>query len=233
MAKSPFMMDVDTDYKEGVNEVRIIPDRKKAAERGVSMKIIGATINALIGGERVAKYTHGSRRYDVRVRLLPSQRTQAEDINDLQLWNNRGELVELKDVVTIIEKPSALSITRRARERAITVFANVAPGKSQADAVTESERVAKEVLPEGYRAVLSGSAQTFRDSFSSLAFIFWLGIIVAYMVLASQFNSYVHPLTVLVALPFSISGALVALWLGRNLLIFSIWSAFFFFLVSF
>src|SRR3989338_8761748 len=110
MAKSPFMMDVDTDYKEGVNEVRIIPDRRKAAERGVSMKTIGETINSLIGGERVAKYTHGSRRYDVRVRLLPSQRTQAQDIENLQLWNNRGELVQLKDVVDITENPTALSI---------------------------------------------------------------------------------------------------------------------------
>ena len=214
MAESNLMVDVDTDYLSGASEIQVFPDREKAAQRGVSIATIGQTINSLIGGERVAKYTHGGKRYDVRIRLIPSQRTQTQDIEQLWVWNNRGEMVQLKDVVTITEKPTALTITRRGRERAITVFANVAPGKSQADAIAEAEHIAKEVLPEGYRAVLSGSAQTFRESFKSLTFVFWLGILVAYMVLGSQFNSFVHPFTVLVALPFSISGALVALWLG-------------------
>jgi len=216
MAQSDLMVDVDTDYLTGVPEVRVRPDRQQAAERGVSIESIGRTINALIGGERVAKFTRGGRRYDVRVRLIPTQRTQAEDIERLWVWNNRGELVQLKDIVSITEKPTLLTITRRNRERAISLFANIAPGKSQASALAEVNRITKEVLPEGYRAVFGGSTQTFRESSQSLVFALWLGVLVAYMVLASQYNSYLHPVTVLLALPFSISGALMGLWVARQ-----------------
>jgi HAE1 family hydrophobic/amphiphilic exporter-1 len=240
MTASPLMVDVDTDYLTGVPEVRVRPNRQAAADRGVSIEMIGRTVNAMIGGERVAKYTRGGRRYDVRVRLIPSQRSQTEDIEHLWVWNNQGELVQLKDVVTIVEQPAPLSITRRNRERAISVFANVAQGKSQADALKEVNRIAKEVLPERklsepsgvpepegfrpdrYHVVFSGSAETFSESFQSLIFALWMGVLVAYMVLGSQYNSYLHPITVLMALPFSISGALGALWLGgQSLNIFS------------
>ncbi|MDP3723379.1 MAG: efflux RND transporter permease subunit [Candidatus Omnitrophota bacterium] len=216
MATSELMVDVDTDYLSGVPEVRVHPDRHRAAERGVSIETMSQTINALIGGERVAKYTRGGRRYDVRVRLLAGQRSEADDIQRLWVWNHHGELVQLKDVVTITERPALLAVTRKDRERAISLFANVAPGQSQAAALAEVERLAKEVLPAGYRIVFSGSAATFRESFQSLFFALWLGILVAYMVLASQFNSYLHPVAVLLALPFSISGALMALWVGRQ-----------------
>ncbi len=216
MRQTGLMVDVDTDYQLGVTEVRVIPNREKAQAYGVDMKAIGDTVNALIGGVRVGKYTRDGRRYDVRARLVSEDRARPEDIEKLYLWNNHGERVKLSEVVDIELKPSLLSITRRGRERAIGVFANVAPGKSQADALDAVTKAAKEVLPEGYRVVLSGSAQVFKESFSSLFFALWLGIIVAYMILASQFNSYVHPFTVLLALPFSISGALFALFLGNQ-----------------
>src|SRR3989338_6031892 len=127
------MVDVDTDYQLGVTEVRVIPNRVKAEERGVDMKAIGDTINALIGGVRVGKYTRDGRRYDIIARLVSENRAKPEDIEKLYVWNNRGEMVKLSEVVDIELKPSLLSITRRGRERAIGVFANVAPGKSQAD----------------------------------------------------------------------------------------------------
>ncbi len=222
MKANPLMVDVDTDYLEGVSEVRVIPDRRRAAERGVSVEAIGRTLNALIGGERVAKYTRGGRRYDVRVRLVPSQRTEAEDIEKLWIWNNRGELVQLKDVVTIEQKLAYLTITRRGRERAISLFANVTPGQSQQAALEAVENISREILPEGYTAVFGGATQTFSESFQSLLFALWLGVAVAYMVLASQYNSYLHPVTILLALPFSVSGALVALWLtGQSLNVYS------------
>ena len=222
MAENPLLVDVDTNYDEGVSEVRVYPDRQKASDRSVSIESIGSTINALIAGERVAKYTRGGRRYDVRVRLLPSQRTKKEDIESLWVWNNHGELVQLKDVVKIEEKPTLLSVTRENRERAIKLYANIAPGKSQADAMAEVQKITKDALPEGYRADYGGSTQTFKESFSSLWFVLWLGILVAYMVLASQFNSYKDPLIILLALPFSISGALIALWVtGQSLNIYS------------
>jgi HAE1 family hydrophobic/amphiphilic exporter-1 len=223
MSKSDLMLDVDTDYLAKIPEIRVQPDRAKADERGVSISTIGSTINSCVGGVRIGKYTREGRRYDVRIRLVPSQRTTSEDMDKLWVWNNRGELVQLGSVINVTSKPTPLTITRRNRERAISIFANVAPGKSQSDALKEAEKIAKSVLPQGYRIVFSGSAQTFKESFSSLALAFWLGILIAYMVLASQFNSYLHPFSVLLALPFSISGAFIALWMfGLSLNIYSI-----------
>ncbi|MBI4343217.1 MAG: efflux RND transporter permease subunit, partial [Candidatus Omnitrophica bacterium] len=213
---SPLMVEVDPDYRTGVPEVRVRPNREAAAARGVSVESIGRAINALIGGVRVGKYTRGGRRYDIRVRLIPSQRAATADIEQLWVWNTHGELVQLKDVVTVTETPALLTITRKDRERAISVFANVAPGQSQAAALAEARRLADEIVPQGHRVVFGGSTETFRESFSSLLFALVLGILVSYMVLGSQYNSYLHPVTVLLALPFSISGALVALWLGRQ-----------------
>lgn len=216
MEETGLMTDVDTDYLLGVEEIHVVPNRDKAQSRGVDMEAIGKSINAQIGGTRVGKYKKDGRRYDVRVRLAEEERQSQEDISHLMLWNNRGEMVSLSDVVDIVRKPSVMSITRKNRERAIGIFANVAPGKSQADALEAVTRIGKEVLPEGYHVVLSGSAKVFQESFSSLFFALWLGILAAYMILASQFNSYVHPFTVLLALPFSMSGALVALFLANQ-----------------
>ncbi len=222
MSESDLMADVDNDYDETVSEVRVVPDRQKASERAVSIESIGQTINALIAGERIAKYTQGGRRYDVRIRLVSTQRAQADDIKELRVWNDRGELVQLKDVINIVEEKTPLTIKRTNRERAISLSANVAPGKSQADAIAAAQKIAKEVLPDNYKAVFTGNTQTFQESFSSLTFVLWLGIIVAYMVLASQFNSYIDPFTVLLALPFSVTGALIALWVtGQSLNIYS------------
>ncbi|MFA6142817.1 MAG: efflux RND transporter permease subunit [Candidatus Omnitrophota bacterium] len=212
MDKSNLMIDVDTDFLAKIPEIRVTPDRHKADSRGVSVANIGSAINALIGGEKIGKYTKDGRRYDVRVRLKPSQRTENEDIERLWVWNNRNELVQLKNVINITEKPTPLTITRRNRERAITIFANVAPGKSQADALKEVGRIAKGVLPEGYKIVFSGSTQSAIESMISLLIAFMLGIMISYMVLASQFNSYLHPISVLVAIFFGISGALLTLW---------------------
>lgn len=216
MVDSGLMIDVDSNYQDDVREVRVYPDRQKANERGVNVEAIGATINSLIAGERVAKYTHAGRRYDVRIRLVADQRLQFNDIEKLWVWNNRGEIVQLKDVVRIDEQGTPLTITRQNRERTINIYANLAPGKSQSDVTEAVNKIVKGVLPEGYRIKPSGSSQVFKESFSSLFFILWLGILVAYMVLASQFNSYIDPFTVLLALPFSVSGALMALWISQQ-----------------
>ncbi len=212
MRSSPYFVDVDTDYLVGMPEVQITPDRRRAADLGVSMQEVGETINSLVGGVRTVKFKDQGRRYDARVRLLADQRLRPEDISTLMVRSRGGELVRLADLVKVEVKPSLLTITRRNRQRAIGVFANVAPGQSQARALQEVGKIARDVLPEGYSVVLSGSAQTFQESFAGLIFALLMGVVVAYMVLAAQFNSFVHPVTVLIALPFSITGALVALW---------------------
>src|SRR5262245_37647429 len=214
MKATGLMTDVDTDYQVGMPEVKVIPDRQKAADLGITMSSIGNTVNAMIGGARVARFKDKGRRYDIRVRLLAEQRDKPDDINRLMIRTASGGLVHLGDVVTIREEPSLQVISHQNRQRAIGVFANVTPGASQAEALKQVERIGKEVLPEGYQVVFSGSAQVYQESMASLAFALVLGLVVAYMVLASQFNSFTHPFTVLLALPFSLTGALVTLWLG-------------------
>jgi multidrug efflux pump len=212
--------DVDTDYRVGMPELRITPNRALAANLGVSVEDIAAAINSLVGGGRVGKYSTGGRRVDVRVRLLAEQRTRPEDIQRLKVRTRSGELVPLSSLVTLVEQPALQSISRKDRERAISIFANVAPGVAQADALDFVEN--KMTLPEGYRPVLDGSSATFKESISSLLFALVLGIIVAYMVLASQFNSFAHPLTVLMILPLTVAGAAFALLVaGKSLNIFS------------
>jgi multidrug efflux pump len=222
MRAGGLVTDVDSDYQVGMPEVRVIPNRNKAADLGISMRTIGETINAAIGGARVGKFKEGGRRFDIRVRLLQSQRQRPEDIERLFVRTGTGDLVRLGDLVTIVQEPTLQAITRKDRQRAITIFANVAAGADQAAALAHARNAAARVLPDGYSAVPSGSSQAFQESTSSLLFAFALGLIVAYMVLAAQFNAFSHPFTVLLALPFSISGALMALWVsGQSLNIYS------------
>ena len=218
LEEAKVVVDVDTDYRLGQPEINVWPNREVAAARGVSVANISDSVNAAIGGLRQGKYTNDGRRYDVRVGLQTAQKISSDDIMQLQVRNIHGELVPIFDVIKVETKPTLQTITRKNRERSISIFANVAPGRSQAEALQLAEEISKEVLPEGYHIVLGGGAQVFKESFDSLKFVIWLGVLVAYMVLASQFNSYVHPITVLLALPFSITGAFYALYLGGQTL---------------
>ncbi len=221
LAKTGLVQDLDSDYEVGMPELRVTPDRHRAADLGVPISEIASSVNALIGGVRVGRYSTGGRRVDVRLRLLAAQRQQGEDITRLKVRSDRGELTPLSALVTTEERPTLLSITRRERERAITVFANVAPGKAQSDALAAVARLGRD-MPEGYRVVLGGASVAFRESMSGLVFALMLGVLVAYMLLVSQFNSLMHPLTILSILPLSLAGAAAALWLtGRTLNIFS------------
>lgn len=221
LAASGLVVDIDTDYRLGMPEIQIEPDRKRAADLGISVEEIATALNSLVGGVRVGKYSTGGRRVDVRMRLLAHQRSRPEDLARLHLRTKDGALVPLSSLVKYEEKPVLQAITRRDRERAITIFGNIAPGKSQSDALALVEKIGKDV-PAGYHVVLGGASVAFRDSMGGLIFALLLGIAVAYMVLASQFNSFLHPITVLTILPLSVAGAAFALlFTGQTLNIFS------------
>jgi len=212
MNKSGLVTDVDTDYQVGMPEVRVAPDRALAAARGVTITSIADTISATVGSLRIGKYTdEAGHRNDIRVKLLEQYNRRAEDINRIMVRNIHGEQVSLSNVVKLKEKPSLLTISRYNRERAITVFSNIAPGKSQTDIMTFIEKTSAKILPAGYHIVFSGSSQTFKESFDSLIFALILGIVVAYMILGTQYNSFLHPITILMALPFSATGAFIAM----------------------
>jgi HAE1 family hydrophobic/amphiphilic exporter-1 len=218
MDESGLMTDVDSNYQDGMPEVQVIPDRVKAREYGVDIAEISTSVNVMMAGVIAGKYSQNNRRYDVRVGLPASNRSSIELLKKLNVRNNRGELVPMANVVNIVEKNSLQTITREDRQRSITVRANVAPQSSQGEAIAFVQKLTKEVLPDGYYAVVSGGAKTFQESFSGLFFALFLGILVSYMVLASQFNSFIDPITILIALPFSVSGAFIALYLGGQTL---------------
>jgi hydrophobe/amphiphile efflux-1 (HAE1) family protein len=221
LLESGMVVDLDTDYQLGMPELRVLPDRAVAADLGVSIDDVATTLNALIGGLRVGKYSSGGRRIDVRLKLMAAQRSRPEDIARLRVRTRSGELVPLSSLVTYEEQPALQAITRRDRERAITIYANVAPGHSQDEAIKYVENLAKD-LPVGCRAVLGGASVAFRESMGSLIFALFLGIAIAYMILASQFNSYKDPVTIITILPLSIAGAAFALLIaGKSLNIFS------------
>ncbi len=213
MRETGLMVDVNSNYLVGMPEVKILPDRARAADVGVTMQTIGTTISAMIGGIRASKFTDGGHRFDVRVRLMSDRRSKPDDVKRLYVRNREGGLVRLSEVVHVREQPTIQTITRRNRQRAITITANLATGKSQPDAVQALQQIAASTLPSGYAIEFTGSSKLFDDSKSALAFALGLGIVIAYMILASQFNSYVHPLLVLLAMPFSVTGAIAALLL--------------------
>ena len=215
------VIDVDSNYQIGQPELRITPDRQRCADIGVSVEDVANTIANLVGGQRVGKFSQGGRRVDMRVRLLAAQRDRPEELGHLHVRNKSGTLVPLSSLVKFEERPALQGITRMDRERAIAVYGNIAAGHSQDEALALVEKLGKE-LPTGNRVVMSGAAIAFRESMQSLIFALIIGVIVAYMVLAAQFNSFLHPITVLTILPLSVAGAALALWLsGKTLNIFS------------
>jgi HAE1 family hydrophobic/amphiphilic exporter-1 len=212
--------DMDTDYLLGKPEVQISPDREAAARRGVSVEDIGNTIGAMIGGQRVNQYTENGHRYYVMVQVRPEEQN-FDSLKGLLVNNSLNNLVPISQTVVQKTANAMQAVTRINRQRAISIFGNPAPGHSQQEAIAMVEKLSAD-LPVGYRIVMSGSAQTFKESFESLIIALVLGIFVAYMVLASQFNSFIDPISVLVALPFSLSGAFIALLcFGQSLNIYS------------
>ncbi len=218
---SGMMSDLDTDYNPSMPELEVIPDRAKAAARGVPVATIAEAISAMVGGQTLLpnKYTDAAgHRDDIQVKLVADENRTAADIKGIWVRNVQGEIVPLKDVVTIKPGSTLLTITRFNRERAIGIFGNFAKGRSQSDVLNYIQQEAGQILPaaKGYHLVMSGNSQAFKDSFKSLLFALLLGIFVAYVVLASQFNSFIHPFTILMALPFSVAGALWALYLTNT-----------------
>ena len=213
--------DMHVDYQEGMPEIQITPNRDEAAKRGISVASIGQEVGNLIGGYLFSantKYPKDEHRYYIRLRSEPEQFAKPEDLNGILLRNNRGatNLIAMPETANIKVASGPQLISRVNRMRAIPVYANLAKDVSQQEALEAVEKIGQEVLPAGFYIKVTGSAQAFREAFSNLIFALLLGIAVAYMVLASQFNSFIHPVTVLMALPFSLSGALLALFMTHQ-----------------
>ena len=221
LATSGLATDVDSDYQLGAPELVIQPDRARATDVGVSVQDIATSVSALVGGVVIGQYSNAGRRMDMNLRLTAAQRSRPEDLSMLRVRAANGALIPLSSVVIATQAAELQAINHADRERAITITGNVAAGHAQGEAIAYVQSLMSE-LPPGYRVVTSGQSSQFSDAMTSLIFALIVGILVAYMVLASQFNSFLHPVTVLTILPLSIAGAMFALFIaGKTLNVFS------------
>lgn len=223
--KLPGVVDVDTSLEVGKPEFKVYIDRDRAADLGVDVASVAEAVNLLVSGELdIARYKDESRgkRYDIRVRLNPQDRESAEGLKRIYVRARDGKLVELSNVVKIEEGSGPSVINRVDRQRAITIFASL-EGKPLGEAKNELDSIAGKILPPDYLPKYQGMADTMSESFGYLLFALLLGVVLAYMILAAQFESFIHPVTVLVSLPLSFVGAFGALFItGKTLNIFSL-----------
>jgi hydrophobe/amphiphile efflux-1 (HAE1) family protein len=214
--------DLDTDFKQGLPEIVLSPKREAMAARGVSVEATARTINVLVGGLRQSRFTADGRRHDIRIKLPDGLLRSPADVERIQVRNNFGNLISLSEIVDVREIRSVQSISRLNRQRTIGVFGALGSGQSQARVLSEAERIAREVLPEGYGFRLEGASAGLSESLASLGTALWLGVLVAFLVLAVQFNSFLLPIPILIVLPFGMAGAIGALWAsGHSLNLFS------------
>jgi HAE1 family hydrophobic/amphiphilic exporter-1 len=220
MMKSPGIVDVSSDLELTKPEVRVLIDRNKASDVGVDIQEISSAVLQMVGGQQVSKFkdTERSKRYDVRIRLIKDQRMNPEDISQISIRTPKGGLIKLAQVVKVEEGISPNLINRKDRQRSSTIYADTAGGKFLGEALAEVEALAKKNIPSGYSYGFFGHAEAFKESFYYLIMALIQAVIIVYMVLAIQFNSFLHPLTVMLALPLSMVGAFSALYLTGDTL---------------
>jgi len=207
-------VDLDTDFRLGLPELEVKPAPELMERWGVTRDQVSRTLSAALGGTRQGRFTADGRRFDIRVKV-PEEKLQSEkEIGMIPVRNVFGNLIPLERVVQMNRQGSLQSITRVNRQRSISVYGSLGEGKSQGEVLTAAREMAAKTLPPGYTFGLEGSSSGFQEAFRSLITALLMGILVAYMILAVQFNSFVHPIVILVALPFSLTGAFLALWIG-------------------
>jgi HAE1 family hydrophobic/amphiphilic exporter-1 len=215
MAKSPGMVDVSSDLELTKPEVKVFIDRNKASDVGVDIREISSAVLQMVGGQEASKFkdTERAKRYDVRVRLIKDQRMNPQDISEISIRTPKGGLIKLAQVVRVQEGIGPNLINRRDRQRNATIYADTTGKKVLGEAIGEVEVLMKKYLPAGYSYSFTGQAEAFKESFYYLILALAEAILIVYMVLAMQFNSFLHPFTVMLALPLSTAGAFGALYL--------------------
>jgi HAE1 family hydrophobic/amphiphilic exporter-1 len=215
-------VDLDRSLKLGLPELRVIPDREKAAALGIDGRTLAQAVQIMIGGMDVGVFKEAGRRYDIRMRLEPDDRADPEAIQRLYVRSKDGGVVELRNVVRTQLGAAPSAITRHDRQRSVTISANL-DGIKLEEASRVALEVGEEILPQGLQVALGGNAEQMAESFEQAGIAIGLGVLVIFMVLAAQFESWIHPLTVMLALPLAMTGALGGLWLfGHTLNLFSL-----------
>ncbi|MCG8468585.1 MAG: efflux RND transporter permease subunit [Gemmatimonadetes bacterium] len=212
------LINVDTDLRVNKPELTVEFDRNRAEDLGVAVGDVAGTLQTMLGERRVSTFTRDNKQYDVVVRLEAEERATPADMRDIQVRGRDGELVQLAAVATVEEGIGPRQLNHYDRVRAFTLSAGVVPGFALGEALDSLYAAADQVLPTGSDIALSGESRELAESGNALYFAFLLAIVVVFMVLAAQFESLVHPLTVLLAVPLAVTGALVTLLLAGSTL---------------
>ena len=230
--QNPQLLNLDSNYRETKPEIRVDIDRRKAAELGVSIQAVGRTIETMLGAREVGTYVQAGDEYKIMLQAREQDRATPYDLQNIFVRTTsggalgligtggaqQGALVPLSNVVTLSERARPQSLAREDRVRAITISASLAPGYTLGEALSFMEGVAREVLPADARISYRGQSLEFKESSGALYFTFALALLVVFLVLAAQFESFIHPFIILLSTPLAVTGGLLALHMTGNTL---------------
>jgi len=208
----------NTDLRVNKPELTVAFDRDRAEDLGVPVGTVAAALQTFLGGRRVSTFTRNDKLYYVMVQLDSTERRTPSDLSGLYVRGNGGQLIQLDAVAHVNEGVGPRQLNHFNRVRDFTLTAGLAPGFTLGEALDSLDRAAKQVLPPGSSTALAGESREFRESGGALYFAFGVALLVVFMVLASQFESLVHPFTVLLAVPLAVTGALATLFVVRSTL---------------
>ncbi|MCC7383232.1 MAG: efflux RND transporter permease subunit [Deltaproteobacteria bacterium] len=221
LKKVPGLVDLDTTYRGGRPELAVEIDRDRAAELGVPVAAIASTLRALVAGDKISELKDGLDLYDVTLRLPDEEKAELARLDNLYVRSTLGQLVPISNVVKMIEGTGPSQIDRQSRQRQITVVAGLEK-LPLGEAIKEVDKVAQAVVPDSVAGDYTGMAEVMGESFGYMLIALMLAVIIVYMILAAQFDSFIHPLTIMLSLPLSVIGAFGGLYVsGMTLSIFS------------
>jgi multidrug efflux pump len=203
-------------------ELQITIDRLKANELGVSVQDISTTLQLALSGRRFGYFIMNGKQYQVIAQVERSDRDDPLDLKGFFVRNNRGDLIQLDNVVKMEEMANPPSILHFNRFKSATIQAGLAPGKAIGDGIKEMEKIADKVLDESFETSLAGASRDFAESSSNTSFAFILALVLIFLVLAAQFESFIDPIIIIVTVPLALAGAMLSLWaFGQTINIFS------------
>jgi len=218
----PGLANADTDLKLNKPQIKVDINRDKAAQMGVGVDTIGRTLETLLGGREVTRFKQAGEQYNVVVQLDPAARATPQDLTALYVRGRTGSLTPLSNLVAVTETVAPKELNHFNRQRAAIISANIAPGYTLGEALAFMDQAAKETLPPGTRTALDGQSREFGESGQTLLITFALALVIIYLVLAAQFESFVAPFIILLTVPLAATGALLALKLtGATLNVYS------------
>lgn len=222
IVKNKNLVNVDDDLDLTKPQLKIKINADKAADLGVSVDSIAKTIETMFGSKEVTKYTKDGREYSVMLQADVKNRREPSNLNKVVVRSSSGKLVPLTSVATFYEESTYTSLNRYNRQRAVTISARLVGGYTISEALNYLEGITKEKLPANARVDYKGESLEFKNTSSDIYFIFILALFTAYLSLAAQFESWRHPLTIMLTVPLAILGGIIGLWvIGSSLNIYS------------